>query len=59
MPTYRVTNAEDAKGEIEALRKERSLLLRLRSLIANERDRLYQARSRDPSIQAPAQMSLS
>lgn len=59
MPTYRVTNAEDAKGEIEALRRERSLLLRLRNLIANERDRLYQTRTRDPPIHAPGQMSLS
>ena len=36
----RVCNVEDAKVEIDALRKERALLLRLRSLLESERHRL-------------------
>lgn len=56
--SYRVNNVEDAKGEIEALKKERSLLLRLLKLISTERDRLRQMNLTSSSSHASAQLSL-
>ncbi len=35
----RVRNADDARLEIDALRKERALLIRLRNVLARERHR--------------------
>lgn len=55
---YRVNNVEDAKGEIEALKKERSLLLRFLKLISTERDRLRQMSLTSSSSHASAHLSL-